>query len=160
MERTAAAPALDEIRSSFAFFEDWEDRYRFLIDLGRSVPALPERERTDANLVRGCQSNVWLVARYDAAADRLRLAIDSDAHIVRGLVALLLAAFNGKSPRHIVEFDVEGLFEELALLRHLTPTRGNGLRAMVAKVRAVAGEHACGGSATADGIESDKNTVP
>ena len=134
----AMAAALADIRSSFAFFEDWEDRYRFLIDLGRAVPPLPERERTDANLVRGCQSKVWLVTRYDANADRLALAIDSDAHIVRGLAAVVLAAFDGKSPRAIAEFDMEGLFEELALLRHLTPTRGNGLRAMVAKVRALA----------------------
>lgn len=135
---TAAAPALDDIRSSFAFFDDWEDRYRFLIDLGRAVAPLPERERIDANLVRGCQSKVWLVTRYDADADRLALAIDSDAHIVRGLAAVVLAAFNGKSPRAIAEFNMEGLFEELALLRHLTPTRGNGLRAMVAKIRAIA----------------------
>ena len=148
MTQAADTPALEDIRSSFAFFEDWEDRYRFLIDLGRSVPALPARERTDANLVRGCQSNVWLVARYDAVADRLRLAIDSDAHIVRGLVAVVLAAFDGKSPRDIVAFDMEGLFEELALLRHLTPTRGNGLRAMVAKVRAVAEDRVRNGSPT------------
>ena len=138
MAATAEAPALEDVRSSFAFFEDWEDRYRFLIDLGRAMPPLPERERTDANLVRGCQSRVWLVTRYEADADRLALAIDSDAHIVRGLAAVVLAAFNGKSPRAIAEFDMEGLFEELALLRHLTPTRGNGLRAMVAKIRAVA----------------------
>ena len=134
----AAAPALDDIRSSFVFFDDWEDRYRFLIDLGRAVAPLPERERIDANLVRGCQSKVWLVTRYDADADRLALAIDSDAHIVRGLAAVVLAAFNGQSPRAIAEFNMEGLFEELALLRHLTPTRGNGLRAMVAKIRAIA----------------------
>lgn len=134
----AATPALDDIRSSFAFFDDWEDRYRFLIDLGRAVAPLPERERIDANLVRGCQSKVWLVTRYDADADRLALAIDSDAHIVRGLAAVVLAAFNGKSPRAIADFNMEGLFEELALLRHLTPTRGNGLRAMVAKIRAIA----------------------
>ena len=145
MERSAAgAPVLDDIRSSFAFFDDWEDRYRFLIDLGRSLPPLPERHRTDANLVRGCQSQVWLVPRYDAVANRLHLAIDSDAHIVRGLAALVLAAFDGKSPGDVVEFDVDGLFEELALLRHLTPTRGNGLRAMVARIRAVAQESACG----------------
>lgn len=145
----ARAPALEDIRSSFAFFEDWEDRYRFLIDLGRAVPALPERERTDANLVRGCQSKVWLVARYDRGADQLSLAIDSDAHIVRGLAAVVHAAFHGKSPSAIAEFDMEGLFEELALLRHLTPTRGNGLRAMVAKVRAVAEGASRQGRATA-----------
>ena len=134
---------LDDIRSSFAFFDDWEDRYRFLIDLGRSVPAMPAHERLERNLVRGCQSQVWLVARYDAAADSLHLALDSDAHIVRGLIALVLAAYDGKSPRRIAEFDMEALFEELALLHHLTPTRGNGLRAMVARIRALAAEHSC-----------------
>ena len=135
----AAQPAaLDEIRASFAFFDDWEDRYRFLIDLGRSLPPLAPRHRVEANLVRGCQSLVWLVASYDEGEDRLRLAIDSDAHIVRGLIAVVLAAYDGKSPAEIAGFDVEGLFEELALLRHLTPTRGNGLRAMVARIRAVA----------------------
>lgn len=135
----AAQPAaLDEIRASFAFFDDWEDRYRFLIDLGRSLPPLASRHRVEANLVRGCQSRVWLVASYDEGEDRLRLAIDSDAHIVRGLIAVVLAAYDGKSPAEIAGFDVEGLFEELALLRHLTPTRGNGLRAMVARIRAVA----------------------
>lgn len=144
MARLAAGvSALDDIRSSFTFFDDWEDRYRFLIDLGRSVPPLPPRHRIDANLVRGCQSQVWLVPHYDETADRLHLAIDSDAHIVRGLVAVVLAAFDGKSPRDIVAFDVEGLFEELALLRHLTPTRGNGLRAMVARIRTVAQENTC-----------------
>ena len=135
------ALSLDDIRSSFAFFDDWEDRYRFLIDLGRSVPALPARQRIDGNLVRGCQSQVWLVPHYDAVADRLHLAIDSDAHIVRGLIAVVLAAFDGQSPRAIAGFDIDGLFEDLALLRHLTPTRGNGLRAMVGRIRAVAEQH-------------------
>lgn len=139
MAAAASEPqSLDDIRSSFAFFDDWEARYRFLIDLGSSVPALPEHHRSEANLVRGCQSQVWLVPRYDADADRLHLALDSDAHIVRGLIAVVLAAFDGKSPREVVRFDVEGLFEELALVRHLTPTRGNGLRAMVARIRMVA----------------------
>ena len=129
--------SLDDIRASFVFFDNWEDRYRFLIDLGRAVPLLPNEHRTEGNLVRGCQSQVWLVARRDENK-RLRFAIDSDAHIVRGLIAVVLAAYDGKSPADIVRFDVESLFEELALLSHLTPTRGNGLRAMVARIRAIA----------------------
>ncbi len=131
---------LDDIRSSFAFFDAWEDRYRFLLDLGKGVAHLSEAYRTDDNLVRGCQSQVWLVPAYDAEADRLRLAIDSDAHIVRGLIAIVLAAYDGKSPADILGFDIEGLFDELDLVAHLSPTRGNGLRAMVGRICGVAGE--------------------
>ena len=133
----AQTASLDDIRASFAFFDNWEDRYRFLIDLGRAIPPLPDEQRTERNLVRGCQSQVWLVARHDEK-ERLQLAIDSDAHIVRGLIAVVLAAYHGKSPAEMVRFDVEALFEELALLSHLTPTRGNGLRAIVSRIRAVA----------------------
>ena len=97
---------------------------------------------TEANLVRGCQSQVWLVPTYDAAADRLHLAIDSDAHIVRGLIAITLACYDGKAPADIVALDIEELFQELDLVGHLSPTRGNGLRAMVAKIRDIATEQA------------------
>ena len=137
----SAATTLDDIRASFAFFDAWEDRYRFLIDLGRNLDHLPERHRIESNLVRGCQSQVWLVHTYDAAAERLHLDIDSDAHIVRGLIAVALAAYDGKPPRDILAFDIEALFDELDLLAHLSPTRGNGLRAMVARIRAVALQH-------------------
>ena len=133
----AQTASLDDIRASFAFFDNWEDRYRFLIDLGRAIPPLPDEQRTERNLVRGCQSQVWLVARHDEK-ERLHLAIDSDAHIVRGLIAVVLAAYHGKSPAEMVRFNVEALFEELALLSHLTPTRGNGLLAIVSRIRAVA----------------------
>ena len=133
----AQTASLDDIRASFAFFDNWEDRYRFLIDLGRAIPPLPDEQRTERNLVRGCQSQVWLVARHDGKG-RLHLAIDSDAHIVRGLIAVVLAAYHGKSPAEMVRFNVEALFEELALLSHLTPTRGNGLLAIVSRIRAVA----------------------
>ena len=130
---------LGDIRDSFAFFDSWEDKYRFVIDIGKSLPELPEEERIPNNIVRGCQSQVWLVT--ELRDGKLRLCIDSDAHIVRGLIAIVLAAYRNKAPSEICAFDMDGLFDELDLLRHLSPTRGNGLRAMVARIRQEA-EHA------------------
>jgi len=123
----------EDIVETIAFFDDWEDRYRYIIDLGRSLPVMPEELRREERLVRGCQSQVWL---YSVVRDgRLYFAVDSDALIVRGLIALLLAAFNGRTPREIRDYDVEGYFARLDLLKHLSPTRGNGLRAMVQRMR-------------------------
>ena len=132
-------PAADlaEIRESFEFFDDWEDKYRFIIDLGKSLPHMPEAEKQEENLVRGCQSQVWLTAKFDAEG-RLQLNLDSDAHIVRGLIAIVLAAYNGLERQAIADYDIEGLFEELALLKHLSPTRGNGLKAMIGRIRELA----------------------
>ena len=140
---------LDEVRSAFEFFDDWEDRYRFILDLGRSVPQLDPDLKTDDRLVRGCQSLVWLVPRFDADSGRMHLQIDSDAHIVRGLIAIVLAAYDGTAPKDILDFDIDGLFGELDLMRHLSPTRGNGLRAMVARIRTVAENAATGSSSLA-----------
>ena len=126
---------LDQIRDSFGFFDDWEERYRFIIDLGKSLPALPEADKTEERLVRGCQSLVWLVPTYRPDPGTLHLDIDSDAHIVRGLIAIVLAACNDRTPDEILAFDMESLFAELDLIAHLSPTRGNGLRAMVARIR-------------------------
>ncbi len=137
-----ASAALTDIRESFGFFDSWEDKYRFLIDLGRQLDQLPVEDRVEQNLVRGCQSQVWLVPTYDADSDRLHLAIDSDAHIVRGLIAITLACYDDQSPTAIMDFDIEGLFGELDLVAHLSPSRGNGLRAMVAKIRGIAAAHA------------------
>ena len=131
-------PGLDEIREAFGFFDSWEDKYRFVIDLGRNLPPMEEAAKTDENLIRGCQSQVWLTSRTDENRGTMHLRMDSDAHIVRGLIAIVLAAYDGKTPREIVDFDMDGLFEELALLQHLSPTRGNGLRAMVARIREAA----------------------
>ncbi len=131
-------PDLDEIREAFGFFDDWEDKYRFVIDLGREMPHMDEALKTDDHLVRGCQSQVWLVTRHDRETGALALSLDSDAHIVRGLIAIVLAAYAGRSAREIVALDIEGLFEELDLLGHLSPTRGNGLRAMVQRIRETA----------------------
>ena len=124
---------LDEIRESFAFFDSWEDRYRFVIDIGRDLPELPCEHRVAENIVRGCQSQVWLMT--ELRDGRLRLTIDSDAHIVRGLIVIVLAAYQGKTPADVGAFDIEALFDELDLFRHLSPTRGNGLRSMVARIR-------------------------
>lgn len=126
---------VDDIIESLAFLDDWESRYAYLIDLGKQLPAMPEALKTDARLVRGCQSQVWLETRYDPDVRRLWLGIDSDAVIVRGLAALVLAAYNGKSPADVLAFDIEGLFGQLDLMRHLSQTRGNGLRAMVKRIQ-------------------------
>ena len=138
---TATPFSLAEIRESFAFFDDWEDKYRFIIDLGRSLPPFPEAARQEHNLVRGCQSQVWVEAVFDENSGTLQLAMDSDAHIVRGLIAIVLAAYQGRTPAEIVAFDIDGLFDELALLKHLSPTRGNGLRALIRRVREIAAQH-------------------
>ena len=129
---------ISEIEETFAFFDDWEDKYRFVIELGRELPVMEQADRIEHNLVRGCQSQVWMVARYDADANTLHFDIDSDAHIVRGLIAIVLSVYDGRSPGFVRDFDIEALFEKLDLLKHLSPTRGNGLRAMIAKIRAFA----------------------
>ena len=131
-----SAAVLEEIRESFQFFDDWEDKYRFIIDLGKSLPEMPAEERQEENLVRGCQSQVWLTAEFDSE-DRLQLALDSDAHIVRGLIAIVLAAYDGLQRSAIAEYDIESLFDELDLMKHLSPTRGNGLKAMIGRIRAL-----------------------
>ncbi len=133
---------LENIRTTFAFFDDWEDKYRFLIDLGKSVPALPMQFRVADNLVRGCQSQVWLLGDYDTQHDQLKLQIDSDAHIVRGLIAIVLATYDGRSPNEIVAFNIENLFDELDLMNHLSATRGNGLRALVKRINDSANKYA------------------
>ncbi|MEZ5560801.1 MAG: SufE family protein [Pseudomonadales bacterium] len=133
-------PDLAEIRDAFAFFDDWEDKYRFVIELGRALPVMADTERTEEHLIRGCQSQVWLISQIDDHG-RLHLELDSDAHIVRGLIAIVLAAYDGHTPAEVLAFDIEGLFEDLALLQHLSPTRGNGLRAMVTRIREAAAAH-------------------
>lgn len=125
----------DDIVDALEFLDDWEARYAYIIDLGKQVPLMPAEMKTDARIVRGCQSQVWLETRYDPDTQRLWLGIDSDALIVKGLAAMVLAAYNGKTPAAILAFDIEALFEKLDLLRHLSQTRGNGLRAMVQRIQ-------------------------
>jgi len=126
-----------DVAEALAFFDGWEERYGYIIDLGRQLPALPEALKREELLVRGCQSQVWLDWTRDAEG-RLHFDLDSDAHIVRGLIALVLAAYDARTPQQILDFDIEAYFGRLDLLRHLSPTRGNGLRAMVSRIRDVA----------------------
>ncbi|MGX5914304.1 SufE family protein [Aliidiomarina sp. Khilg15.8] len=129
-------PSSDEIVEDLEFFDDWEQRYQYIIDLGKAIPGLPDSEHKDQYKVRGCQSNVWLISRREG--DRLQFDVDSDAVIVQGLLALVLAAYNDKTPNEILAFDIDAYFAELDLERHITPTRGNGLRAIVGKIRELA----------------------
>ncbi|NMH59003.1 SufE family protein [Alteromonas ponticola] len=129
-------PSSQDIIDDLAFFDDWEQRYQYIIDLGKALPGLPEEARTADRLVKGCQSQVWLVSRSQNG--RLQFDVDSDAIIVQGLLALVLAAYNDKTPRQILDFDIDQYFEALDLERHITPTRGNGLRAIVAKINGLA----------------------
>src|SRR5690606_31729586 len=116
----------DEIIESLSFFDDWEERYRYIIDLGKEIPELDAAHRIDQNLIRGCQSQVWLVAEYRDG--RLFFEVDSDAFIVKGLLGVVLAAYNGKKPQEILNFDINAYFEAMNLMKHLSPTRGSGLQ--------------------------------
>ncbi|WP_020209397.1 SufE family protein [Gilvimarinus chinensis] len=126
----------DDIVDTLSFFDGWEERYKYIIDLGKELPPLADEHKTEQNLVRGCQSQVWLVSRLQD--ERLHFSADSDAFIVKGLLAVVLAAYNGKTPAEVSEFDIEGYFEQLNLLNHLSATRGNGLKAMVQRIQGIA----------------------
>ncbi|GAA3563793.1 MULTISPECIES: SufE family protein [Marinobacter] len=133
---------LEDVLDAFEFLDDWEERYAYIIDLGKQLPAFPDDERVEENYVHGCQSQVWLIHHLDEDDGKLYLLIDSDAMIVRGLAAIILVALNGKAPRELLSTDIDELFERLDLFRHISPTRGNGLRAMVGKIRDIAAREA------------------
>ena len=129
---------IDEIIENFALLDDWDDRYRYLIELGRGLSPLPEAARNQANKVQGCASQVWLASAVKpdgAAGPILELVGDSDAHIVRGLIAVLLTLYGGKPARDILSTDAVAVFEQLGLREHLTPQRSNGFRSMVERIR-------------------------
>lgn len=128
---------IEEILENFALLDDWEDRYRYVIELGKELAPLPESERTAKNKVLGCASQVWLSTHVDRSQrpTRLTFAGDSDAHIVRGLVAIAVALFDGKTPSEIIDTDAEAVFERLGLREHLTAQRSNGLRALVDRIK-------------------------
>lgn len=124
--------SIAEIREDFAFLDDWEDKYRYVIELGKKLPDLPEDKRTEENKVRGCVSQVWLDTKTDAG--RLHFEGDSDAMIVRGLVAILLAIYQDRTPEEILATDAREIFTELGLKDHLTPQRSNGFVSMVDRI--------------------------
>jgi cysteine desulfuration protein SufE len=129
---------IDDIIGNFSVLEDWDDRYRYLIELGRELPPLSEAAHSDANKVQGCASQVWLdtaVRPNGASGPVLSFAGDSDAHIVRGLIAILFAVYSGKSAKDILAIDAIKLFEGMGLRQHLTPQRSNGFRSMVERIR-------------------------
>jgi len=130
--------SIDEILENFSLLDDWEDRYRYVIELGKELSPLPESERTAENKVRGCASQVWLSKQVDDGQMPPRLSFrgDSDAHIVRGLVAIVLALFNNRTPREILDIDAEAVFGQIGLREHLTAQRSNGLRALVDRIKA------------------------
>ena len=129
---------IDEITENFSLLDDWDDRYRYVIELGRTLEPLPDEKRTNANKVQGCASQVWLASdvRPDGGAGpKIELIGDSDAHIVRGLIAILFALYAGKPAREILATDAVAVFERLGLREHLTPQRSNGFRSMVERIR-------------------------
>ena len=137
MIATENRTTFDQIRDDFAYLEDWEDRYRYLIELGRTLEPLPEARRTTDNKVRGCASQVWLWTRPDPADPaRLHFVGDSDAHIVRGLIAVVIALFDARSATEIDAIDAEAQLALLDLAEHLSSQRSNGLRAMVKRIKA------------------------
>jgi len=129
---------IDEIMANFSLLEEWDDRYRYVIELGRCLAPLDERDRTAANKVQGCASQVWLATKIKpngADGPLLAFAGDSDAHIVRGLIAILFAIYSGKHAREILGTDAVSLFERMGLREHLTPQRSNGFRSMVERIK-------------------------
>lgn len=128
---------IDEIRENFELLEEWDDRYRYVIELGRTLEPLPDEEHSAENKVQGCVSQVWLSKRIDRSKSepRIRYRGDSDAHIVRGLVAIVLALYSGSTPKEILDTDALAVFEEFGFRDHLTPQRSNGLRAMVERIK-------------------------
>ncbi len=126
----------DDIIDTVGFFDSWEDRYKYIIDLGKELPEMEAAKKDDVHLVRGCQSQVWIDG--EEVDGRMWFEVDSDAFIVKGLLGVVLAAYNGKTPKQITEFDIENYFDQLGLIKHLSPTRGNGLRSMVKRIQSMA----------------------
>ena len=133
---------IDEIRDNFALLEDWDDRYRYVIELGRTLAPMPEAEHSTANKVNGCASQVWLSRQIERSGGEPRLNYlgDSDAHIVRGLIAILLTLYSGQTPQQILSTDAIAVFDEFGFREHLTPQRSNGLRSMVERIKSDARE--------------------
>lgn len=126
----------EDILDTLGFFDNWEERYKYIIDLGKQLPPMDEALKTSERLIVGCQSQVWIEPHQ--VDGKLYFEVASDAFIVSGLLAVVMAAYNNKTPSEVLEFDMEGFFGQLDLLKHLSPTRGNGLRSMVQRIQSVA----------------------
>jgi len=149
MDTTAAAPpspAFEEIAETFAFLDDWEDRYRHVIELGKAMPPLEEAFRVPATKVEGCASQVWILPEIEGRGPGaiFRFRGESDAMIVRGLIAILHALYSGRTVAEVLKVDAKAELDRLGLSGHLSSQRSNGLRAMVARIRALAAEAAAG----------------
>ena len=135
------APTIAEeqrlIAEDFELFDDWREKIEYVLDLGRNLTPFPEEHRIEANKVKGCQSQVWMVAQMDQESERMRIHADSDAFIVRGLIALLLRLYANRDPQEILDNPPE-VFNEIGLGAHLSPTRANGLHAMIKRIRQLA----------------------
>jgi len=144
MNTTTTLSPIDQILDDFAFLDDWDDRYRYLIELGRALEPLPPEAHNDANRVHGCASQVWLQkeVRQEADGPHLDFKGDSDALIVSGLVAIVIALFSGRPAAEIVQTDAEAVFEKIGLREHLTAQRSNGLRSMVNRIKSEAAAEA------------------
>ncbi|MEM1108974.1 MAG: SufE family protein [Planctomycetota bacterium] len=136
MTTSSAIPPIAEIEETFEFLDDWEERFGYLIDLGKKLPEMPEADRVEANRVHGCQASVWL--KLDLAEDqRLSVRATSDAHIVNGLIAIMLSLFDGTTPEQARVTDAGAVVKKLGLDQHLSPTRRNGLWAMIERINAL-----------------------
>jgi cysteine desulfuration protein SufE len=147
MTETAPDPRVEELVDSFALFDDWEDRFRYLIDLGRKLAPMDPALKTEETKVRGCTSQVWIIDRVEPGVGpdgppRLHFVADSDAHIVKGLIAVLLAIYDGRTPAEILAVDIKDAIARLGFAQALSPNRANGLFSMVERIRALAASEA------------------
>lgn len=134
------ARSIDDLVEDFELFEDWEERYRYIVDLGKKLPPMPEDEKIEDNKVRGCMSQVWMTSQVDDSTEPSTLSFraDSDALIVKGLIAILLELYSGRTPQEITELDATEALTRLGLESHLSPNRRNGFVAMVGRIKAEA----------------------
>jgi len=131
---------IEEVKETFEFMDEWEDRYRFIIDLGRNLPDFDVADQTEENRVHGCTSKVWLI--HELKGGKIHFKGDSDAHIVKGLVSIILMIFSGKTPKEIIDTDANSILTDLGLSQHLSPMRTNGLFSMVERIKEI-GKRLC-----------------
>jgi cysteine desulfuration protein SufE len=150
------AETVDDLVESFELFDDWEERYQYIIELGDELPPMDSEDRVYENKVDGCMSTVWLVARSAGEPPVIELSADSDSSLVKGLIAVLLRVYSGRSPHEILNFDVERLFDRLDLKQHLSRSRTNGLRSMIRRIRELAGRSTSQIRGAGDKIDAEK----